>query len=79
MNTSEAIVLVRRCVHEVAPDIDMESISDDAHLQETLHLDSLDFLQVVELLSSRSGIRIDEEDYPRLATIASAAAFLAQH
>jgi len=36
-----------------------------------------DFLNFVEMLSQRSGQRIDEDDYPKLATLASASAFVA--
>ncbi len=41
-----------------------------------LELDSLDFLSLVESLSERTGIRIDEEDYPELTTLADATRFL---
>ncbi|HEX6873908.1 MAG TPA: acyl carrier protein [Micromonosporaceae bacterium] len=78
MNTTEADRLLRVCVHEVAPEADLTTLAPDTDLREALHLDSLDFLQVVELLSERTGQRIDEDDYPRLATMAGATAFLAQ-
>lgn len=68
--------LVRTALHEVAPDADVTQLAADASLRETLGLDSLDFLQLVELLSERTGQRIDEEDYPRIATLADAVAFL---
>ena len=42
-----------------------------------LDLDSLDFLQCVEILSETSGHRIDEDDYPELATLNSSMRFLA--
>jgi acyl carrier protein len=76
VNTDEAETLVRTCLHEVAPDADLGALPPDADLRETLRLDSLDFLQVVELLSERSRYRIDEDDYPRLATFAGTVAFL---
>jgi acyl carrier protein len=72
----DAEKLVRTCVHEVAPEADLDALPPDADLRESLQLDSLDFLQVVELLCERSGVRIDEEDYPRLATLAGAVEFL---
>lgn len=68
--------LVRTALHEVAPDADLAALRPDDDLRETLHLDSLDFLQLVELLSERSGQRIEEDDYPRLATLASTVTFL---
>ena len=76
MNRDEARVLTDACIHEVAPEADLSGLAADADLQESLHLDSLDFLQVVELLSARAGVRIDEDDYPRLATMASTVDFL---
>jgi acyl carrier protein len=77
MTPEQAEAMVRAVLHEVAPDADLDAIRDDADLRETLELDSLDFLQVVELLSERSGQRIDEEDYPRLRTLGSAVHWLA--
>jgi acyl carrier protein len=46
-------------------------------LRDGLELDSLDFLNFVENLSERVGQRIEEDDYPKLTTLASAAAFVA--
>jgi acyl carrier protein len=74
----ETEILIRQTLHEVAPDADLSQLTPDTDLRETLGLDSLDFLQLVELLSARTGNRIDEEDYPRLATLGGAVAFLAQ-
>jgi acyl carrier protein len=51
--------------------------SAGADIRDTLGLDSLDFLNFVEMLSQRPGQRIDEDDYPKLATLASASALVA--
>lgn len=77
MNTFEAETLVRACVLEVAPEADLDALPPDADLRETLRLDSLDFLRLVELLIERSGTKIDEDDYPKLASLASTVGFLA--
>jgi acyl carrier protein len=76
MNADRAEALIRTVIHEVAPDADLAALPPDADLRETLELDSLDFLQVIELLSERTGVRIEEEDYSRLGTLADAAAWL---
>jgi acyl carrier protein len=76
MTSEQARTAVRTALHEVAPDGDLDALPDDANLQETLELDSLDFLRLVELLSEATGVRIDEEDYPKLATMAGATAWL---
>ncbi|GAA1408875.1 acyl carrier protein [Catellatospora coxensis] len=68
--------IVRTALHEVAPDADLSALHPDADLRETLGLDSVDFLRLVELLSTRTGHRIDEEDYPCLTTLAGAVSFL---
>lgn len=70
--------LIRQCLHEVAPDADLTELTPDDDLRATLGLDSLDFLALVELLSQRAGRRIDEDDYPQLATLGLAVAFLSQ-
>lgn len=76
MNRDEADRLVRGCLHDLAPESPSDDVPADADYREALALDSLDFLQLVEMLSGRAGVRIDESDYPRLETIASAIDFL---
>jgi acyl carrier protein len=76
MNQEQLEALVRECLREVAPESQFDSVPVDADYRDVLSLDSLDFLQLVELLSERSGVRIDESDYPRLSTIGSTVDFL---
>jgi acyl carrier protein len=59
-----------------APGSDIDAIDPDAEIREALDLDSLDFLEFVEILSETSGHRIDEDDYPELATLNSSIHFL---
>jgi len=61
---------------QAAPGSDIDAIDPDAELRDALDLDSLDFLQFVENLSKSSGLRIDEDDYPELATLSSCIKFL---
>jgi acyl carrier protein len=77
VNTAETELLIRTVLHQVAPDVDLTELAGDDDIRDTLGLDSLDFLQVVELLSERSGVRIEEDDYPKLSTVDSGAAWLA--
>jgi len=55
----------------------MADLTPDTDLRDGLGLDSLDFLRFVEILSEQTGRQIAEDDYPQLATLASAAKFLA--
>lgn len=77
MTPEEARQVIMDVLTEVAPDADLQSLAPDADLRGTLELDSLDFLNFVEGLGERSGRRIDEDDYPRIGTLADGARFLA--
>ncbi|HEX9033116.1 MAG TPA: acyl carrier protein [Streptosporangiaceae bacterium] len=77
MNTQQATQVIEDVLGQVAPDADLTSLAPDADLRDTLELDSLDFLSFVEGLSKRVGHRIEEDDYPKLATLASAVTFIA--
>jgi acyl carrier protein len=61
----------------VAPDVDPDSVREDDHLQEDLELDSMDVLNLVAALHKRLGVAIPEADYPRIATLRLAVAYLA--
>lgn len=78
MTHDQALTAVRDALLRIVPDADLDAIGPDAALRDALELDSLDFLNLVEDLSDRTGCRIDEDDYPRLATLAGAAQFLAE-
>ena len=68
MTPDQARHAIEEAVARVAPDAD---------LRDGLELDSLDFLRFVEILTERTGRQITEDDYPHLATLASAIKFLA--
>lgn len=69
--------MIKEVLGEIAPEADLDALSPEADLRDSLELDSMDFLNFVEMLSKRSGKRIDEDDYPRLDTLAAGSAFLA--
>lgn len=77
MTPEQARQAIREVLLDVAPDADVDTLAPDADLRDTLELDSLDFLNFVEALGKRAGRRIDEDDYPELATLDRGAAFLA--
>ncbi|HEX6857605.1 MAG TPA: acyl carrier protein [Streptosporangiaceae bacterium] len=77
MTPEQARLAIDESLVQAAPDADPGSLAPDADLRDTLGLDSLDFLRFIETLSERTGRRIDEDDYPQLATLASAVKFLA--
>lgn len=78
IQTEEARRIVAAAVTTIVPDADVQGVRDDADLRQAFELDSLDFLSFVEQLSAATGIRIEEDDYPDLATMASCEQFLAR-
>jgi acyl carrier protein len=67
---------VTAAVLRIVPDAEVDTLDDDEPIRDAFELDSMDFLSFVELLSAGSGARIDEEDYPRLTTMADCVEFL---
>ncbi|GAA1261726.1 acyl carrier protein [Streptomyces aureus] len=76
MNRIEALDMVRESISSVVPDADVDALGPNDTFREMLEMDSLDFLSFVEVLSERSGIRIEDEDAARLTTLAGTADFL---
>jgi acyl carrier protein len=76
LSPDEARAAVRDAIRKIIPDADFETLGDDASFRSELELDSLDFLTFVEQLSAATGVRIDEDDYPDLVSMATSVAFL---
>jgi acyl carrier protein len=74
---ADARDVVAGALTRIVPDADLATIDEDTDLRRAFELDSLDFLEFVEHLSGATGVRIDEEDYPQLATLARCRQFLA--
>jgi acyl carrier protein len=71
MTRDHARTAVLEAIRQTVPDADFADLTPDEKLRERHELDSLDFMSLVEMLSVRSGLPIPEDDYDRLATLAS--------
>lgn len=60
----------------IAPEADPASLDPEESLREQLDLDSMDFLNFVIAVHERLGVEIPEADYPRLASLDGAVAYL---
>ncbi|MGW4075804.1 acyl carrier protein [Streptomyces asiaticus] len=76
MNRTEAMDVVKESLAQVVPGADLAALRPDDAFRDALELDSLDFLSFIETLSQRTGVRIDDEDAPRLTTLSGCAEFL---
>lgn len=60
----------------IAPDEDLSGLNDGLPFRDQMELDSMDFLDIVMELRKQFRIQIPEEDYERLATMASTVLYL---
>lgn len=76
LTVTDARAAVTDAVRAIVPDADFDTLDHDESMREAFELDSLDFLSFVEGLSTRTGIRIEESDYPQLTTMTDCVEFL---
>jgi acyl carrier protein len=63
-------------IGNIAPEVDLASVRDDADLREALDIDSISFLNLIIALNARLGVEVPELDYPRLRNIRGALDYL---
>jgi acyl carrier protein len=76
VNRNDALGVVKESIAYVVPDADLATLGPDDAFRDALEMDSLDFLRFIETLGERTGLRIDDEDTPQLATLSGSVDFL---
>ncbi len=76
MTASEVRQIVIDIISDIAPDEDTSGLDDAKSLREQLDLDSMDFLDIVMELRKRHKVEVPQEDYPKLASLASCVEYL---
>lgn len=66
---------VKRALHFIAPDADLEELNPDSSLQEEIELDSMDFLRFLQELNVELKVEIPEEDSEKLTTLNNCVAY----
>ena len=69
MNAEDTRETVLQALKRVAPESDPEHLDPDLPFRDQMHFDSVDFVNLMELLQQASGRKIPETDYPRLGTL----------
>ena len=69
MNRDQAVDLLARLLHHIAPEVDPSDLVPGAVLQDEFDLDSMDFLNLVTALHDATGLDVPERDYPQLASV----------
>ncbi|MGG7569334.1 acyl carrier protein [Streptomyces sirii] len=78
MNRDEALDVVRDAIEQVIPGADVGTLRPNSTFRDALEMDSLDFLSFIEILGARTGIRIDDEDTPRMTTLDGCTQYLVE-
>ena len=76
MNRDRMIATIKKILQTIAPEQDLSDLPMDANLQQTLEIDSYDFLNLMIRISKEFGTDIPEETYGRLGTLSGIVGFL---
>ena len=71
--------VVRDALHEIAPDVDAETVEAGADFHDDLGLDSMDSLNLAIALHEATGVDIPEVDYARITNVATCTEYLRAH
>lgn len=77
MNLAQAFDVVKIVLHEVAPEIDLDTVDPGVELHDGLDLDSMDFLNLIAGIHEHTGRNIPERDYGLLVTLGDFTEYLA--
>ena len=69
MNAEEIKVIILTILKTIAPDATPEALQPDTNIQETLDLDSYDFLNLMIGISEKCGVEIPEGAYGELGSL----------
>ena len=69
MNIEDIKKVIINEILNIAPEIEEEEIIDDENLQESLEIDSFDFLKLLTALNEQLGVEVPEADYGKVDTL----------
>jgi acyl carrier protein len=64
---------------DVVPDADWEGLGPEEPYRDRFGMDSMDFLNVIELVAERLGVEIPEKDYGKVETLAGLVGYVESH
>jgi len=76
MNAEDTRTIVLQALRRVAPESDPEHLDPDVPFRDQMDFDSVDFVNLMELLQQATGRRIPETDYPCLGTLNGCISYL---
>jgi acyl carrier protein len=79
MSTEEIDEALEDIFLDVVPDADWNALKPDESYRDRFGMDSMDFLNVVELVAERLAVAIPEKDYTAVETHAGLVAYISDH
>jgi acyl carrier protein len=76
MTEQDLTTVVRQALARVAPETAATDIDPAVPIREQCDLDSMDFLNFVIALHKATGVNVPETDYPQIASLDAAVAYL---
>jgi acyl carrier protein len=70
---------VIKVLGDIAPEVEVASLTPGTRIRDDLDLDSMDFLNFVSGLHDALGVDVPEADYPALATLEGCVTYLVEH
>lgn len=77
MNETQVCELVQSVLDAVAPGADIRGLGPDQDLRRALDLDSIDTLNFVVEIDTRTGRQTNESDYPKLTKLSGCVQYIA--
>jgi len=78
MNIEDIKKTIIKEILNIAPDIEEDEIQGDENIQESLEIDSFDFLKILTALNEDLGVEVPESDYDKVKTLNKMAEYFAQ-
>ncbi len=69
MTEDEIRPILNQLLRKVAPETEPEKLKPDDNIQQTLAMDSFDYLQFIVGMDEEFGIQTPEDDYGKIATL----------
>lgn len=69
MNTTDIDTIIKKHLHRVAPEADLETLEPNEDLGRALDIDSMDFYNMMVALSEELKVDIPEEEYGKLRSL----------
>ena len=76
MNEAHILSVIREELGRLAPEVDFDAVDQTQPIQQEFDIDSMDFLNFITALHERLAVDVPESDYAKVASIASAQAYL---